>query len=338
MEFVDSAIEFLGFCPSDEDDIMKHIENCARRCWKSEGRIDIPNRSFEKFYSHLFGVGHLSAVEHSNIVLEYRCEDFETLDKIYISFLSSFSHRLGFFRIIPDFDNLMLTISGNIRAWVESIQYGWWYVLCEETAKFLNKSYPILFSNFPDIIETHKSNYIIGVDELRKTLGKVDMKIVSIDEQLEYFGAYDDYDIPMYTFVAYCDRGITHEIVRHRVLSFSQESTRYVNYAKRGLQLVNFDIPDHLDDEYVDLMGKIEKFYNKLIDNGVRPQFARNVLPHSTKSEIAMTGRRSGWENFIDLRDSDKAHPDIRFIAQYVRDCFEEIDAGIFDDDDEIEE
>lgn len=126
-----------------------------------------------------------------------------------------------------------------------------------------------------------------------------------------------------------CDRGVTHEIVRHRIASYSQESTRYCNYTrdKFGSQLVCIDIAtgfrynleDPADRKKYDIWTKAmeaaEGFYFQLIEAGARPEEARSVLPNSLKTEIVMTMNLREWRHFLRLRSSKRAHPQIAEIA-----------------------
>lgn len=134
-----------------------------------------------------------------------------------------------------------------------------------------------------------------------------------------------------------CDRGVSHEFVRHRVFSFAQESTRYCNYGKDkfGNELT-FIIPSWLNwDEQTMHRGDFEKsgsgsvdsgiFINCLLDSessymylingGWRPQQARQVLPNAIKTELVMTGFESDWKHFFNLRCDKTAHPDARALA-----------------------
>ena len=126
-----------------------------------------------------------------------------------------------------------------------------------------------------------------------------------------------------------CDRGVSHEIVRHRIASYSQESTRYCNYTKDkfGSQLVCIDIStgfrydlDQLEDRkkydiWTEAMEAAERYYFQLIDAGARPEEARSVLPNSLKTEIVMTMNLREWRHFLRLRTSKRAHPQIAEIA-----------------------
>lgn len=136
-----------------------------------------------------------------------------------------------------------------------------------------------------------------------------------------------------------CDRGVSHEIVRHRLASYSQESTRYCNYNKEkfGNQLT-FIKPifwDDKGDEYqiwVKMMSQAEESYNKLIDMGASPQEARSILPNSLKTEIIVTMNLREWRHFFKLRTSKKAHPQMRQISIMMLDYFKSIVPIIFDD------
>ena len=137
-----------------------------------------------------------------------------------------------------------------------------------------------------------------------------------------------------------CDRGVSHEFVRHRVMSFAQESTRYCNYSKDkfGNELT-FIQPCWLDDERLKLYGpyhtvirdkslesifiaslnNAEKDHIDLIDLGWKPQEARAVLPNSLKTELVVTGFTSDWNHFFDLRargTTGAPHPQAKELAE----------------------
>jgi len=135
--------------------------------------------------------------------------------------------------------------------------------------------------------------------------------------------------------VVVCDRGVTHEIVRHRLAAYSQESTRYCRYGKDGRSL-QFIIPpwcrieegeysiDGLayplfstpgDARWFEAMRVAEYFYLKLLEEGWRPEQARDVLPNSTKTQIAMTYNLREWRHFLRMRASRRAHPQMQPLA-----------------------
>lgn len=137
-----------------------------------------------------------------------------------------------------------------------------------------------------------------------------------------------------------CDRGVSHEFVRHRVFSFAQESTRYCNYSKDKFgnectfiipgwlnyeeqQFVNkndsscsirTDLSEH--EYFIDLLLESERTYNYLTQYcNWKPQQARAILPNSLKTELVMTGTIEQWEGFFKLRDAGSAHPQARELA-----------------------
>lgn len=117
-----------------------------------------------------------------------------------------------------------------------------------------------------------------------------------------------------------CDRGVSHEIVRHRIASFSQESTRYCNYSKDkfGNELTFIDIVDHMSDiqyrEWLEAMKQSESNYLIQIQAGCSPQIARSVLPNSLKTEIVVTANLREWKEIFRQRTSKAAHPQMREI------------------------
>jgi len=120
-----------------------------------------------------------------------------------------------------------------------------------------------------------------------------------------------------------CDRGVSHEIVRHRLASYTQESTRYCNYTKDkfGSELT-FIMPCFFEGKRMveyriwhEAMESAESMYNRLIHLGSTPQEARSVLPNSLKTEIVMTMNLREWLLFFKLRIAEGTHPQMREIA-----------------------
>lgn len=150
-----------------------------------------------------------------------------------------------------------------------------------------------------------------------------------------------------------CDRGVSHEFVRHRVFSFAQESTRYCDYSKDKFgNDITYIIPSWLDlpegkysnwdNDWCDVselkllypevdnlsdpancflqsIKNAEYYYFMLINRGWKPQQARQVLPNATKTELVMTGFESDWEHFFELRCSSAAHPDAKKLADELK-------------------
>lgn len=125
------------------------------------------------------------------------------------------------------------------------------------------------------------------------------------------------------------DRGITHELVRHRIASFSQESTRFCNYSggRFGgeIQFIRpVELPEVAWDLWLQAMASAERYYLELLSMGVKPQDARSVLPTATKTEIVMTTNLREWRHMLSLRKHKAAHPDTRVVAQAIYDILHE--------------
>lgn len=191
-------------------------------------------------------------------------------------------------------------------------------------------------------------NFMTGTDHIYITTNY--RVLVENDwlEDLKYVCKPTEYHAKRITVKFICDRGVSHEFVRHRVFSFAQESTRYCNYSKDKFQGVTYIQPPWLDgdisnedgskfnDVYTDIylhtlttaenayLDLLKQWDNKVPDkrfksgyknNPWTPQQARAVLPNSLKTELVMTGFTKDWEDFFKLRDAGSAHPQARLLA-----------------------
>lgn len=169
-------------------------------------------------------------------------------------------------------------------------------------------------------------------------------------DDLQYQVEPTEYHEKRITAKFICDRGVSHEFVRHRVFSFAQESQRYCNYNKdkfnNELTFIKptwLDIPTgdytYWDGDWCDIdnmkiqlpsdNGIADNFlwclnnagmqYRLLINKGLKPQEARAILPNATKTELVMTGFESDWEHFLSLRTSKNAHPDAKKLADELK-------------------
>lgn len=164
-------------------------------------------------------------------------------------------------------------------------------------------------------------------------------------EDLEFLCEPTKYHTKRITVKFICDRGVSHEFVRHRVFSFAQESTRYCNYSKdkfgneltfvipcwlnyeeqqftnKNDSTIRTDLSEH--EYFIDLLLEAENTYNYLVQYcGWKPQQARAVLPNSLKTELIMTGTIDQWKGFFKLRDAKDAHPQARELAQPLHEEF----------------
>lgn len=123
-----------------------------------------------------------------------------------------------------------------------------------------------------------------------------------------------------------CDRGVSHEIVRHRLASYSQESTRYCNYASGKFNNeVTFIRPcfwrecERKYRQWLEAMSTAEKIYLEMLTSGASPEEARSVLPNSLKTELYMTMNLREWRHFLRLRTALSAHPQMREVALRIK-------------------
>lgn len=190
-----------------------------------------------------------------------------------------------------------------------------------------------------------EGNYTIGYKAYITTNLRVLIEN-NLKELLQYQVEPTEHHEKRITAKFICDRGVSHEFVRHRVFSFAQESQRYCNYSKdkfnNELTFIKptwLDIPTgdytYWDGDWCDIdnmkiqlpsdNGVADNFlwclnnagmqYRLLINKGLKPQEARGVLPNATKTELVMTGFESDWEGFFKLRCSGAAHPDAKKLA-----------------------
>ena len=133
-----------------------------------------------------------------------------------------------------------------------------------------------------------------------------------------------------------CDRGVSHEWVRHRIASYSQESTRYCNYNSEkfggGIAFIRpyFADNERLFEIWKAEMECAEKAYMEMLANGAKPEDARSVLPNSLKTEFICTMNLREWRHFFALRCAKAAHPAMREIAVPLQAAFRELLPELF--------
>ena len=164
------------------------------------------------------------------------------------------------------------------------------------------------------------------------------------NDLLKYITAPTEFHVKRTTVKFICDRGVSHEFVRHRVFSFAQESTRYCNYTKDKFNNeLTFIIPCWIKDleegnyyayceyhhskndaskRWFDSCMSSEFVYTNLIEEGWKPQEARTILPNSLKTELIMTGFNDDWQDFFKLRCAPNAHPQAKELADMLKDKF----------------
>ena len=322
--------------PIEEHDLTKKVERCYRICYKSEHHIKQGSENFLKsLIHHTEGNHHWSPLEHARIVMNVGIvsagvlaqweEDRHTryLDIDPRPALWKFKDG----RVINITDSRLVgehvecKVEGNFRTFIEFItdssknegrSLATRYVLANE----LSKHFPIIFP--PEL----------AVELKRQTdLHPEYIKFKFFDSTCKYLGESGEYR----TYHVVTSRDILQELARHRSLSFSVESTRYCNYAKKGIVFCMPRPYEWADDLTASGMSHPEALaltkickttsetYLGLIEQGIKPQVARMVLPGALKTEMMLTGTIKQWEAFLKLRDDDAAHPMIRVLAKLIK-------------------
>jgi len=133
------------------------------------------------------------------------------------------------------------------------------------------------------------------------------------------------------------DRGMTHEIVRHRLASYSQESTRFCNYGHANeITVIEPDLPEDQVTRWLSAVNLCEKVYLEMVEDGVKPEWARSVLPTCLKTEIVVTANMRQWRHMMALRLGDaagKAHPQIKELFAMILCEFEDVGLDVLFED-----
>ena len=286
-----------------ENDLIKKIEKCGRVCYKSEDKIT--EDSAEKFVANIIKRGHEAVLEHASFIFQVSYNVYHDIrDKVI--FVEN-RYPVKMYLRFTDSDGYI--VSGNVRAWRDFFCFA-------GVPPYMNdfvEASPILFSEF-------KSDFpfnLIG--------GKWSIRQISTNELVSTYQRLVHEDVSV-KFI--CDRGVTHEIVRHRPASFCQESTRYCNYSngKFGGEITVIK-PCFFKENSTRYLNwyvaceSAETAYNAILEDGGTPQEARDVLPNSLKTELIMTAPLMEWCHFFNLRMSPAAHPQMREVASYAYDA-----------------
>ena len=300
MKLIKPSFEILEQLPGLEG-VYKQIELAGRTCYKSEDKIT--ETSAKEFVDRMIKSGHGAMLEHGTVYLSL---DMTSREQYFKYCYNKFSKANS----------------------TGSAEYSTW-------RGFVTTNLRVLVEN----------------DWL---------------EDLQYISEPTEYHEKRHTVKFVCDRGVSHEFVRHRVFSFAQESTRYCNYSKDKFGneitcilppwLSEDDIPKgfgYTSDDWGSLIcefyyeatekGKSEGFtikpvrnfvfalqtseqlYFSLLKEGWKAQEARSVLPNALKTELVMTGFKSDWKHFFELRCPGSAHPQARELAIPLQEKFKEL-------------
>lgn len=292
---------------------LRIIEEAGRLCYKSEDKST--DDSAEAFVRGLIKRKHLSVLEHGDMIFEI--SDHHIYENVAEGL--QIIRDAGAQPPMLEMTNtgFRCIVSGNIRAWLELFSYsslaGRYFIgyfdpvfiqgmhFMDEDAEPDPRVRPIRYADLVDPLE----------------------KLVHLRQTVKFT----------------VDRGVTHEFVRHRKMSFSQESTRYCNYSDgrfgREITVIRPCFLEEGSEPYSlwkrsCLSDEVEYF--SLLNMGLMPQEARNVLPHSTKAELMVTGALGAWDHFFDLRArqvTGPAHPQAAEVAVPLYELFKVLHPGI---------
>ena len=300
MKIIEPSVNYV-----EKSDACKFIEFIGRTCYKSTDLIT--DTSANKFVAGLIDRGHLAMIEHYwvHFVISHR-----TLSGVLSSF-DDLAVKLGFRNRTDIIKYIQFTEAGNsvymsmpLRVPVE------WALFAKKHKKkdipfighLSNPKVPVFEEVFGDF-HSNEADNIIAVDEkifLEMMMGDIRDASVYVEESAKH---------KTHTLLFVCDRGVSHELVRHRPCSFAQESTRYCNYSKEkfGNEITLIRPFFFGDDDVKYSVWKLacknaEDGYFSLIALGATPQEARSVLPNSLKTEIIVTANEVEWQHIINLR------------------------------------
>ncbi len=300
--------------------IMEHnvlpyefIERVGRTCYKSEDKITTD--SAKKFVESLVKREHMAMLEHEHIYIT-------TSPKFMKDFLKDMdkqNEQLKYFNITHKGSTNI--ISGSFRSFYDLFKKDYPSLCIKYMKNGLSMMYPVVFGDFKEDNTYMFKEYTIHRDLCAYTRGSFINLFKHLPEVL--------FKHLTHTIKFVCDRGVSHEFVRHRVASFAQESTRYCNYSKDkfGKEITVID-PCFWESGYVYNMWKeqcelSEKTYFILLDLGSTPQEARTVLPNSLKTELIITATEEEWQHIVNLRykgTTGSPHPQMKEVMGLIID------------------
>lgn len=291
-----------------ESDPLTQIENAARTCYKSESNKSAG--SAKRMFDNLVKNKHTAMLEHASLVFQVFDTDYYDALKHNLSKYMNFTEHWIISKADSRYTTPRFLMSGNIRAINDSCIRQIYEAMIQAGLSDLlyPDRYPKENENWPN-------------DEL---LPNTKIKVVDISE-IEDLSESEKLNHVYKSFRIKTDRAVSHEIVRHRTMSFAQQSQRYVKYNSDDIEFVEpswyRSSTDDIKEIFNDSLLQAEKSYNELMSKGCTAQEARCVLPNSTATEIVVTGNLKAWKHFINLRykgTTGKPYPDMKTISEQI--------------------
>lgn len=282
------------------------IERIGRLCYKSEDKVT--EDSAIKFVTAMYKSNHHAMLEHYHVMLSMSATTYTDFVSV-ISNADEYMHtnlrkylNMTYRELTPSVT--LCYVSSSFRGFIDVLKVIGCTGVGHALGSTLNNLFPELFPDYsfdPEIDERFSIN-IIPWDVFKGEIQ--DEEWFSDAEKDKILSKH----IPI-TAIFRCDRGVSHELVRHRPASFAQESTRYCNYSNDKFNhSVTFIKPCFFEpgtyqyDAWSYACTESEKIYFTLLDLGAKPQEARSVLVNSVKTEIALTATEEEWQHIINLR------------------------------------
>ena len=288
---------------------MKHIEKIGRICYKSEDKV--ADDTDKKFVKMLFNNKHHAMLEHYRFIMEVSPMIYKPLEKIKHDHIQM-TH--------DEFNGVdRFVISFNARALMELPDN------CDSNHHGIlrNSIKGVVDELITHIVRKYDCHELFGLDRneqlplLSTGVNFIENSFYKMsDEEWLHHGWFSAHFIT--------DRGITHEIVRHREeTSFAQESTRYCNYSldkfDSEITVIGQGLCGESESYWRESIACAESMYFELLKNGIKPQIARSVLPTCLKTELVMTAPIFEWSHFFDLRmigTTGAPHPMIQSLSK----------------------
>lgn len=309
MKIIEQSHEILPRGNTTEE-VYQLVELAGRVAYKSEDKIT--TGSAEKFILNMIQRGHESVLEHATVCLGVRASKRLPLALLVVNLAFMQDHSVGF--------NYTLTkegalISGNARTFRDIRRSNFAnYILPGEVYSYITNAYPVLFQD---------------LESTPAKVSRLPIELLSEERMLEEARAASNQDWTQLqkhifrTVRFITNRGVTHEIVRHRPPGYTQESTRYCNYFGKEMQFIRPVFWDStsergvtLFDGWTRLMNMVETEYNYALSLGAKPQEARDVLTNALKTEIVVTTHCKEWKHIFRMRDDSAAHPQMQALMK----------------------
>lgn len=331
---VEPGFEFIP--PPDETNYLEFLELCTRVCYKSEGYIK-PGSAEKLMNKVVKAYEHYSVTEHANCIIRINMNIAEDTQESCDEYLKLFNETLRNFyensmlRAEKELNGLNMIVSGNVRMWLDWLKkithiMGFDGDLKSNIQHLLHQKWPFFFNK-----AYHK--------DISKPLSS-NMQLID-ENPITNYDNLSQYDMEKHmtlTCKIIGDRTMSHQLVRHRMGAYSQESQRYCNYGKKGFQLIMPPTIANASESarfaWLEQVKCNFKLYQGLMkEEKIPPEDARSILPNCTKTEVVTTYTLDQWKHLFEHRGhNSKAQWQIREIMLGIEKKFQELVPDVFNE------